>query len=71
MLFEGRRWAIVLEALRATLVFGALMGGIWFHAVSPLGRLAGAMALVVSLATLAVLYRERTAAAHPRAMELA
>jgi sterol desaturase/sphingolipid hydroxylase (fatty acid hydroxylase superfamily) len=70
MLFEGRRWAIALEALRATLVFGALMGGIWFHAVSPLGRLAGAMALVVSLATLAILYRERAAAVHPRAMEL-
>lgn len=55
MLFEGRPWAIRLEAVRATLLFGPLMGGLWFHAVTPLGRLAGGIALVISIGSLMVL----------------
>jgi alkylglycerol monooxygenase len=61
-LFEGKRWAIGLEAVRASLVFGSLMAGLWFHAVAAQGRLAGAIALIASLGCLALLYREHAAA---------
>jgi hypothetical protein len=58
-LFEGRRGALRLEALRTSLLLGPLAMGWWFHAV-PLGaRVAGAGALLVLLATLAMRHSSR------------
>ncbi len=58
-LFEGRRNALPLEALRTVVLLGPLTMGWWFHAVPTGARLAGAGALLVLLFTLAMLYRSR------------
>jgi sterol desaturase/sphingolipid hydroxylase (fatty acid hydroxylase superfamily) len=52
--FAGLRWAVVLEAVRAALVFGVLAAGVWF---TPVSSGVQAIALAALLASLALLYR--------------
>jgi alkylglycerol monooxygenase len=70
-IFEGKSWGIALESVRASCMFGAMTAGIWFHAVSATGRMAGAVALLVSLGALAILRREGVVAAESEVLEAA
>jgi sterol desaturase/sphingolipid hydroxylase (fatty acid hydroxylase superfamily) len=65
MLLEGRRWGLVLEALRSGLVFGAIAVGFWIHALTPAQRVVGLFAGVIALFSLAMLARESSASSHP------
>ena len=57
-LFEGKPWALGLETVRAIIVLGALTSGVWLEPVSATARIAGGLALLSSLAGLALLLRE-------------
>jgi hypothetical protein len=59
-LFEGRRHAVALEAIRSVLLLGPMAMGLWFHALSPAGRAAAAVALMLSLGCLAMYQKELT-----------
>ena len=70
-LFEGKPWALALEAARATIILGALTAGVWLEPVTTATRVAGALALLASLAGLAVLLRERSHSSYPTGLESA
>jgi len=59
-LFEGRRHAVALEAIRSVLLLGPMAMGLWFHALTPAGRAAAAVALMLSLGCLAMYQKELT-----------
>jgi sterol desaturase/sphingolipid hydroxylase (fatty acid hydroxylase superfamily) len=62
--FEGRRGALGLEAVRCILMLGPLAVGTWYHPVVPPMQAAAGIGLVVSLVLLTALAR-RPAAALP------
>ena len=70
-LFEGKPWALALEAARAAVVLGALVGGFWLEPVTASARMAGALALLVSVIGLAILYREQRPTNRPVSLESA
>jgi alkylglycerol monooxygenase len=57
-IFAGTRWAVALEAVRALVVFGALMAAVWFVKVTPAIQAVAAIALLFSLALLFKVYQE-------------
>ena len=70
-LFEGKRWAVALEAARVTVVMGALIGGIWLEPVSNSAQLAAALVLAASLAALALIVREQNQSTGQASLETA
>ena len=67
--FEGRKDALALEAVRCTLILAPAAAGIWFHAVPPVWRACAAAALVLHICLLAGLARTTPAPHSARASE--
>ena len=59
-LFEFKRYAIACETFRSLVLFGPLACGWWFHGVTPSAQGIGAVALLLSLWSLAMYQRELT-----------
>lgn len=59
-LFEFKPYAIACETFRSLLLFGPLACGWWFHGVAPSAQGIGAVALLLSLWSLAMYQRELT-----------
>ena len=60
MVWSGKRWALALEMLRAALVFGAILAGYWFAPVALLAQALAGLALLATLALLAMAMADTT-----------
>lgn len=65
--FEGRRWALGVEAARATVVFGVLAAGVWFGPVTLPAQAVALLAWAVSMLVLALARSERARQPSPLA----
>ena len=66
MVWSGKRWVLAVEIVRAALVFGAILAGVWFAPVTPLAQAAAGLALLATLALLTMAMMDSKTPVHPR-----
>ena len=66
MVWSGKRWVLAVEIVRAALVFGAILAGVWFAPVTPLAQAAAGLALLATLALLTMAMMDSKTPVHSR-----